>query len=36
MVNETETKIVLRNLDIKKASGIDTINPKIIKLSEIF
>ena len=36
MVNETETKNVLRNLDINKASGIDTINPKIIKLSEIF
>ena len=31
-VNETEIKN-LRNLDIKKASGIDTIPPKPIKFS---
>ena len=30
--NETETKN-LRNLDVKKISGIDTIPPKLKKLS---
>ena len=30
--NETETKN-LRNLDVKKTSGIDTIPPKLQKLS---
>ena len=31
MVNESEIKDLLKNLDIKKASGIDTIPPKLIK-----
>ena len=32
VLNETETKN-LRNLDVKKISGIDTIHPKLKKLS---
>ena len=35
-VNESEIKDLLKNLDIKKASGIDTIPPKLIKLSADF
>ena len=31
-VNETEIKNLLENLDIKKASGIDTIPPKLEQL----
>ena len=36
MVNENEIKDLLKNLDIKKASGIDTIPPKLVKLSADF
>ena len=36
MVNESEIKDLLKNLDIKKASGIDTIPPKLVKLSADF
>ena len=32
-VNESEIKDLLKNLDINKASGIDTIPPKLVKLS---
>ena len=35
-VNETKIKDLLKNLDIKKASGIDTIPPKLVKLSVDF
>ena len=35
-VNESEMKDLLKNLDIKKASGIDTIPPKLVKLSADF
>ena len=35
-VNESEIKDHLKNLDIKKASGIGTIPPKLIKLSADF
>ena len=35
-VNESEIKDLLKNLDIKKASGIDTIPPKLVKLSADF
>ena len=35
-VNESEIKGLLKNLDIKKASGIDTIPPKLVKLSADF
>ena len=33
--NETEIKN-LRNLDVKRTSGIDTIPPKLVKLSASF
>ena len=36
MVNESEIKDLLKNLDIKKASGIDPIPPKLVKLSADF
>ena len=32
MVNKSEIKDPLKNLDIKKASGIDTTPPKLLKL----
>ena len=35
-INESEIKDLLKNLDIKKASGIDTIPPKLVKLSADF
>ena len=35
-VNESEIKDHLKNLDIKKASGIGTIPPKLVKLSADF
>ena len=35
-VNESEIKDLLKNLDIKKASGIDTIPSKLVKLSADF
>ena len=35
-VNESEIKDLLKNLGIKKASGIDTIPPKLVKLSADF
>ena len=35
-INESEIKDHLKNLDIKKASGIDTIPPKPVKLSADF
>ena len=35
-INESEIKDLLKNLDIKKVSGIDTIPPKLIKLSADF
>ena len=35
-VNESKIKDLLKNLDIKKASGIDTIPPKLVKLSADF
>ena len=35
-VNENEIKDLLKNLHIKKASGIDTIPPKLVKLSAGF
>ena len=35
-VKESEIKGLLTNLDIKKASGIDTIPPKIVKISADF
>ena len=35
-VNESEIKDLLKNLDIKKASCIDTIPPKLVKLSAEF
>lgn len=36
VINETETKDILKNLDIKKASGIDAIPPKLVNLSANF
>ena len=36
IVNESEIKDLLKNLDIKKASAIDTIPPKLVKLSADF
>ena len=35
-VNESEIKDLLKNLDIKKASDIDTIPPKLVKVSADF
>ena len=35
-ISESEIKDLLKNLDIKKASGIDTIPPKLVKLSADF
>ena len=35
-VDKTEIKNLLRNLDIKKVSGIDTMSPKMVKLSVEF
>ena len=35
-VNETEIEDLLKNLDIKKASGFDTMPPKLVKLSADF
>ena len=35
-INESEIKDLLKNLDINKASGIDTIPPKLVKLSADF
>ena len=35
-INESEIKDLLKNLDIKKASGIATIPPKLVKLSADF
>ena len=35
-VNETEVKDLLGNADIKKESGIDTIPPKLVKISADF
>ena len=35
-INESEIKDLLKNLDIKKASSIDTIPPKLVKLSADF
>ena len=35
-VNKSEIKDLLKNLDIKKASGIDTIPPELVKLSADF
>ena len=35
-VNESEIKDLPKNLDIKKASGIDTIPPKLVKISAEF
>ena len=35
-VNETEVKDLLRNADIKKESGTDTILPKLVKISADF
>ena len=35
-VNESEIKNLLKNLDTKKASGIDTVPPKLVKLSADF
>ena len=35
-INESEIEDLLKNLDIKKASGIDTIPPKLVKLSADF
>ena len=32
-VNESEIKELLKNLDVKKESGIDIIPPKLVKLS---
>ena len=36
VVNESVIKDLLKNVDIKKASGIDTIPPKLVKLSADF
>ena len=35
-INESEIKDLLKNLDIKKATGIDTTPPKLVKLSADF
>ena len=35
-VNETEIEDLLKNLDIKKANGFDTMPPKLVKLSADF
>ena len=35
-VNENEIKDLLKNLDVKKASDIDTMPPKLVKLSADF
>ena len=35
-VNESEIEDLLKNLDLKKASGTDTIPPKLVKLSADF
>ena len=35
-INESEIKDLLKNVDIKKTGGIDTIPPKLVKLSAHF